>query len=230
MNICFFQHVPYESPGYILNWAKEKAHSVSFINFYEDPTMPGMKSVDALVIMGGPMNLGDVSDEYSWLEEECDYVKQYIKSGRKVLGICLGSQMIADALGAKVYRNKHTEIGWHKVIVDQSQVPSGYSGIFPDEFVSFHWHGFTFDIPKNYPGFIRSEATPNQAFVKGNVAAFQFHPEITKEGILKLVEQNEDVFKERYPFIQSRNEIIKADGHLEQNKTLLFNFLDRFFG
>lgn len=230
MNICFFQHVSYESPGYILGWAKEKGHSISFVNFYQDVTLPEMKNLDALVIMGGPMNIGDISDEYSWLEEECEYVKQYIKSGRKVLGICLGSQMIADALGAKVYLNKHTEIGWHNVTVDPSKIPHDFSGIFPAEFVTFHWHGYTFDIPENYTGFIRSEATPNQAFVKGNVAAFQFHPEITKESILKLVEHNEDIFKESYPFIQSRNDIITTDGYFEQNKTLLFNFLDRFFG
>lgn len=228
MNICFFQHVAYESPGYILDWAKENGHSVSFVNFYQDAAFPEIKNLNALVVMGGPMNVGDEADEYAWLEAEGEFIKQFIQSGKKILGICLGSQMIADAMGAKVYRNQHTEIGWHKVTVDRSKIPQGFAEIFPEEFITFHWHSYTFDIPEDCDGSVRSEATPNQAFIQGNVAAFQFHPEITKEGILELVKQNEDVFKESYPFIQSRNEIINTDDHLAQNKTLLFNFLDRF--
>jgi len=132
-------------------------------------------------------------------------------------------------MGAKVYRNQHTEIGWHKVVVDQAHIPDRFSGIFPDEFMTFHWHGYTFDIPKVCSGFIRSEATRNQAFIHGNVAAIQFHPEITKKGILKLLEHHEEIFHESYPFIQPRNEIVESDDHFEINKTLLFKFLDRFF-
>jgi GMP synthase-like glutamine amidotransferase len=229
MKICFFQHDSLENPGYILEWAKDRGHETSFVNFYEDPALPEIKLIDALVIMGGPMNVGDEADEYSWLEAEGEFIKEFIRSGRKTLGICLGSQMIADAMGAKVYRNHHTEIGWHNVIVDQAKVPDKFMEVFPDEFMTFHWHGYTFEIPECCDGFIRSEATRNQAFIHGNVAAFQFHPEITKQGVLKLVEKHEDVFDKIYPFIQSRNEIVETDHHFELNRTLLFKFLDRFF-
>ncbi len=229
MNICFFQHVAYESPGYILDWAKENGHSVSFVNFYQDAAFPEIKNLNALVVMGGPMNVGDEADEYAWLEAEGEFIKQFIQSGKKILGICLGSQMIADAMGAKVYRNQHTEIGWHIATVDQKNIPSGYKGIFPENFITFHWHGYTFDMPDNCTNFIRSEATRNQAFVYNNIAAFQFHPEMTMQGVQKLVEHYEDVFDKNYPFIQSRDEILKTENYFEINRTLLFKFLDRFF-
>jgi GMP synthase-like glutamine amidotransferase len=229
MNLYFFQHVPYETPGYILDWANENGHKSHFVNFYENPEFPVMKKIDGLVVMGGPMNIGDAADEHSWLEDECDYIKRFIESGKKVFGICLGSQMIADALGAVVKRNPHTEIGWHKVKVDQAKVPQQFSGIFPDEFITFHWHGDTFDIPQNMTGFMSSEATINQAFIHDNVAAFQFHPEMTVEGMIKLTEHNEEVFKNDYPFVQSRSEMVDTHSHFEINRNILYKFLDRFF-
>ena len=99
MNIYFFQHVPYESPGHILEWVQERGHTARFVNFYEKYTFPEINLIDGLVIMGGPMNIYN-DDEYSWLETERDFLKQVILAGKKVIGICLGSQMIADAMGA----------------------------------------------------------------------------------------------------------------------------------
>jgi GMP synthase-like glutamine amidotransferase len=229
MKFCFFQHDLSESPGTILDWVKEKGHKACFVNFYEEATLPEQNEIDALIIMGGPMNVGDEADEYSWLEAEGEYIQQFIKSGKKTFGICLGSQMISDALGAKVYRNEHTEIGWHKVTVDQSKIPAKFSGIFLNEFITFHWHSYTFEIPENYTNFVSSEATKNQAFIHNNVAAFQFHPEMTKDGILKLVRQNKDVFKNGYPFVQSTEDIIETNNYFEVNNTILYKFLDRFF-
>lgn len=229
MKFCFFLHDPLEGPGLILDWMKEKNHETCLVNFYEDSWLSDINEIDGLIIMGGPMNVGDVADEYTWLEDEADFIQQFIKSGRKTLGICLGSQMISDAMGAKVYRNQNTEIGWHQVTVEKKNIPSGYEGIFPEKFITFHWHGYTFDIPENCTNFVSSEATRNQAFINKNVAAFQFHPEMTKDGVLKLVEKHEDVFDKNYPFIQSRDEILKTNNHFEINRTFLYKFLDRFF-
>lgn len=229
MNLYFFQHVPYETPGHITEWARTKGHNCHFVNFWENSVLPELNLVDGLVVMGGPMNVGDDADEYSWLEAECDYIKSCIKSGKHVLGICLGSQMIADVLGAVVKKNEHTEIGWHKVRVDQTKIPANFSGIFPDEFITFHWHSYTFDIPEHATGFITSYATKNQAFIHKNVAAFQFHPEMTMEGITKLVEQNENVFENGYPFIQPRKNLLNGAYNIETNKSILYKFLDKFF-
>jgi GMP synthase-like glutamine amidotransferase len=229
MKLYFFQHVPYESPGFILEWAKERGHFCHFVHFYENCTLPEINLIEALVVLGGPMNIYDV-EKYSWLEPEKDFVKNFIRSGKKVLGICLGSQMIANSLGAKVIKNDHTEIGWFKVMVDQDRMPKQFTDIFPDEFITFHWHGDTFDIPEMAIGFISSEATPNQAFIHKNVAAFQFHPEMTKEGVAMLVEHNEEVFEKEYPFIQSRMKLMDTVTYFEINKNFLYKFLDKFFG
>jgi len=228
MKLYFFQHVPYESSGYILEWAKERGHSCYFVNFYENASLPQINQIDGMVIMGGPMNIYDV-EEYSWLEPETDFVKSFIQSGKKVLGICLGSQMLADAVGAKVKKNDHTEIGWFKVTVDQVSMPKQFAGIFPDEFITFHWHGDTFDIPQKAKGFMSSDATPNQAFIHKNVAAFQFHPEMTKEGVIKLIVQNEEVFNNGYPFVQTKAELVDTVIHFQTNKNILYKFLDIFF-
>lgn len=230
MKFCFFLHDPLEGPGLLIDWMKEKNHETCFVNFYEDSRLPEINEIDGLIIMGGPMNVGDVADEYTWLEDEADFIQQFIKSGKKTLGICLGSQMIADAMGAKVYRNQNTEIGWYNVTIDQKNMPSGYESIFPENFITFHWHGYTFDIPENCKNFISSDATRNQAFINNNVAAFQFHTEMTKDGILKLVNQNKDVFENGYPYVQSIQNIIGTNDHFEKNKMILSNFLDKFFG
>lgn len=230
LNLYFFQHDPLESPGYILDWAHDRGHKCELVNFYDDDMLPDIKKVDGLVIMGGPMNIYD-DEEYTWLETERDFVKQCIQSGKKVFGICLGSQMIADALGTLVKRNAHTEIGWFKVRIDQKKLPKKFAGVFPDEFITFHWHSDTFDLPENSAGFASSKATVNQAFVQNdNVAALQFHPEITERGVTLLVEDHAETFENNFPFVQPRHEVLGTDSFFELNRKILFKFLDKFFG
>lgn len=229
MKFTVFQHVPYESPGNILDWIKSNGYTWHEVNFYDHPELPALKDVDNLIIMGGPMNIYD-DEEYSWLAGERDFLKQCILSGKKVLGICLGAQMIADALGAEVRRNEHTEIGWFKVKIDHDKLTEKYAGIFPDEFISFHWHGDTFDIPVGCKNFALSEATVNQAFIIENVAAIQFHPEMDLKGIKELVDHNPEVSSYKNLFVQHPENIIKqAKTNIEVNKSILLKFLDKFF-
>ncbi len=206
MKFLIFQHVPYESPGFILEWIMENDHSLSFVNFYTDPVIPAIESTDALVIMGGPMNIYE-EEKYPFLKKEKDFIKQFIQSGKKVLGICLGSQMVADALGGEVRKNERPEIGWYPVKVDKSKVPGKYKDVFPETFTTFHWHGDTFGLPENVMGFISSAVCANQAFINDTIAAFQFHPEMTQKGVNELVHHNEAVFEKRHQTIQSREEM-----------------------
>lgn len=229
MKFTVFQHVPYESPGHILDWIKAKGHTIRYVNFYEHPVLPEIDQTEALIVMGGPMNIHD-DEDYSWLPDERDFLKKFIQSGKKVLGICLGAQMIADALGAEVRRNEHTEIGWFKVDINKESLPEKYIDTFPDEFVSFHWHGDTFDLPDGYGNFASSAATLNQGFIYKNIAAFQFHPEMNLKGINELIQHNEDVFTHKNPYVQSSDEIVgQAKNSIEINKSILFKFLDEFF-
>jgi GMP synthase-like glutamine amidotransferase len=229
MNLYFFQHDPLESPGYILEWAQDRGHKCSLINFYDDDLLPDIAKVEGLVIMGGPMNIYD-DEEYTWLETERDFVKKFIFSGKKILGICFGSQMIADALGILVKRNQHTEIGWFKVRINQQNLSKTFAGVFPEEFITLHWHSDTFDLPENSVGFASSLATPNQAFLwNDNVVALQFHPEMTERGVTLLVEDHPEIFENNFPFIQQQHEILGTDSYFENNRKILFKLLDKFF-
>src|SRR5579871_6354431 len=131
------QHVPFETPGNIQIWAKEKGHSLSYTHIYNNEELPAINDFDVLIIMGGPMSIHD-EKEFSWLKKEKEFIKSAIQENKKILGICLGSQLIADALGAKVYNNKEKEIGFMpvKFFKDNS------------EEIVFHWHGETFDLPE----------------------------------------------------------------------------------
>ena len=229
MKFTIFQHVPYESPGYIRDWIKEKGHTIEEVNFYDHPQLPDVKSTENLIVMGGPMNIYD-DDEFHWLADERDFIKQAIKEGKKVLGICLGSQFIADAMNALVFKNEHEEVGWFEVAVDEKDFPEKYKGIFPKRFKTFHWHGDTFNMPEGIKSFISSKATVHQAFISKNVAAFQFHMEMNPEGVIALIEHNETLFEEDLPFVQKPGQMLHMNEIHEANRKILFQFLDTFFG
>ena len=229
MKFTIFQHVPYESPGYILDWIIENGHSIEEVNFYDHPKLPAVKSTENLIVMGGPMNIYD-DDEFSWLPEERDFVKKAIQQGTKVLGVCLGSQFIADALGSEVFKNEHKEVGWFDVDVKDENLPEMFRGIFPKTFKTFHWHGDTFNLPEGMKGFVSSKATVNQAFISKNVVAFQFHMEMNPEGVIALIEHNETLFEEDLPFVQKPGQMLHMNEIHEANRKILFQFLDTFFG
>src|SRR6185295_12926699 len=106
---------------------------------------------------------------------EKDLISQCIKQGKMVLGICLGAQLIASAMGAKVYRNRQKEIGWYEVQLTKAARNTDLFPYAPDEFLTFHWHGETFDLPNGAVRIATSAATPNQGFIYGrNVVALQF--------------------------------------------------------
>jgi len=229
MKFTIFQHVPYESPGYILDWIIEKGHSTEEVNFYDHPKLPALDATENLIVMGGPMNIYD-DNEFSWLPEERDFIKNAIQQGTKVLGICLGSQLIADAMNAQVFKNEHEEVGWLEVDVDEKNLPEKFKGIFPERFKTFHWHGDTFNMPDGIKGFVSSKATANQAFITENIAAFQFHMEMNPEGVIALIEHNETLFEEDLPFVQKPGQMLHMNEIHESNRKILFQFLDTFFG
>jgi GMP synthase (glutamine-hydrolysing) len=228
MKFTIFQHVPYESPGYILDWIKIKGHKIEEVNFYDHHGLPDIRETENLIVMGGPMNIYD-DEEYSWLSDERDFIKKAVQKGIKVLGICLGAQFIADAMGAKVFKNDHTEVGWFEVEIKEQNLPDKFKGIFPESFKTFHWHSDTFTLPKGINNFISSEATANQGFFFKNVAAFQFHMEMTADGVKDLVMQNQTIFEEDLPYVHKPGQFLNMNEKHEINRKILFRFLDKFF-
>lgn len=185
MRVHWFQHVPFEGLGSILPWLIQQGHSVHPHALFENAALPGLAEVDALIVMGGPMSVND-STELPWLAAEKQFIGQMLAAGKPVLGICLGAQLIANALGAAVYGNPEKEIGWWPL---QNKAESATVFQFPAHFDAFHWHGETFDLPKSTTLLASSAACQNQAFQLGdNVIGPQFHLETTPESATALVE------------------------------------------
>ena len=205
MHAHFFQHVPYEGIGNIESWLNAKGFEISSTQFYKSAELPDPDKVDLLIVMGGPMSAND-EGEFPWLVTEKQFIRNCIERGKSVLGICLGSQLIANALGARVYRNPEKEIGWFPV--QGIEPPDSLTFRFPSTFEVFHWHGDTFDLPQGAVRIARSEACENQAFQLGkSVIGIQFHPETTPELLQEIVSHSrEELVLSSY--VQSEKEIL----------------------
>ena len=188
MNLHYFQHVPFEGLGSIERWARAVGHAISATRFHCGDAVPRLDDVDWLVVMGGPMSVHDES-VYPWLAEEKRFIGQAIAAGKPVLGICLGAQLIAAVLGARVYRNRQKEIGWFPIQITEDASHSALGLVRPEQLEAFHWHGDTFDLPPGAVHLARSEACEHQAFALGDrVLALQFHLETTPESAAALIE------------------------------------------
>lgn len=193
---------------------------------FKNETLPSVDEFDFLIIMGGPMNIYE-DTEYPWLVKEKAFIREAIDRNKIVLGICLGSQLIADVLGGKVYKGKYKEIGWFPITLSPEAKHSPLFRSFPEQFVVFHWHGDTFDIPLGAKRMGQSKGCPNQGFVyKEHVIGLQFHLESTTESIDHLLQHCADELVEDR-FIQKAEEIRGQNGYLSELNTLLHQFLDR---
>ncbi len=228
MKIHYLQHVLFEDAAHIEVWAKEWNIPVSRTQlFLEDFTFPSVDSFDWLIIMGGPMNIYEEAN-YPWLKQEKEFIKRAIDSKKFVLGICLGAQLIADVLGARVTKNEEKEIGWFPV----NQMDSTSSVLFqncPESFMAFHWHGDAFHIPEEAFHSAKSQICLNQAFeYKKRVFGLQFHLESTRESIQKLIAHcNDELIEARY--IQSQEKMMEQIDYCEEihqwNEQILNNIL-----
>jgi GMP synthase-like glutamine amidotransferase len=201
MRTHFIQHVSFETPGYLLEWAQQQQHNISFIETFNEIVFPTPGDIDLLIIMGGPMGVYE-EERYPWLKQEKKFIKEVIEKGKKVLGICLGSQLIAEVLGARVYPNTEKEIGWWPVSTIKTTAVDKLLRDLPDEFVSFHWHGDTFDLPKGAIHLFTTPACPHQGYLIGNnIAALQFHPEATDVLINEMINHGKEELVQA-PYIQ----------------------------
>jgi GMP synthase-like glutamine amidotransferase len=209
MNVHYFQHVPFEDLGSIEQWFKSKSARITTTKFYEDMNFPELHEIDWLIIMGGPMSAND-EQAYPWLQAEKKFIAEAIANGKIVLGVCLGAQLIASALGAKVYQNQNWEIGWFPIEHAVQKENTILKNIFPSNIEVFHWHGETFDLPEHAVHLARSKGCDNQAFCIGErVLGLQFHLEVTPATVKSLIEQcQSDLIPGRY--IQSASEMLSV--------------------
>ncbi len=215
MRAHYLQHVPFEGLGSIKYWLSSTGYEITRTPFFETAKLPDVGEIDLLVIMGGPMSVND-EDEFPWLAPEKKFIRNAIQSSKPVLGICLGAQLIASAMGAEVFRNPLKEIGWFPVQGVSSSGDLLFN--FPPSMLVFHWHGETFDLPLGATRLAKSEGCENQAFQMGSsVIGLQFHLETTAASARDIVSNCRD---ELIPaqYVQSEEEILLA--HAERYSTI----------
>ena len=221
MRAHYLQHVAFEGLGSIEPWLKAAGYKITCTPLYETSEFPAIDEIDFLIAMGGPMSVND-EDVFGWLPLEKQFIRDTIAAGKPVLGICLGAQLIASAMGAKVYPNREKEIGWFPV----QGIPgpmSASSFSFPLTTDVFHWHGETFDLPPGATLIARSDGCENQAFQVGtSVIGLQFHLEMTPTSVQELVSNcRNELVPSRY--VQTEERILLTMPELYQSTNQLMD-------
>jgi GMP synthase-like glutamine amidotransferase len=178
VRVLAFRHVPFEGLGLIESALEARGIHFDYCDLYQPAAvMPEANRYDGLIFMGGPMS---VNDEPAFLLEEMRLIERAAARGVPMLGVCLGSQMIARALGGRVYRNSEKEIGWFDVhLTEDGRRDPMLGQLAPVERV-FHWHGDTFDLPPEAVWLAWSQRTARQAYRIGRaIYGLQFHLEVT---------------------------------------------------
>ncbi|MBM9520826.1 gamma-glutamyl-gamma-aminobutyrate hydrolase family protein [Desulforhopalus vacuolatus] len=211
MNAHFLQHVSFEELGSIGPWLKSAGYKITKTQFFESDKLPDLNMLDMLIVMGGPMSVNDIKG-FPWLVQEKNFIREVIDSGKPVLGICLGAQLIASAMGAEVYQNAEKEIGWYPIQGISTGDDSSFR--FPSETPVFHWHGDTFSLPQGATLLARSPGCENQAFqINRSVLGLQFHLETTPESARDIVSNCKDeLIQSKY--VQPETEILSAKPEL----------------
>jgi GMP synthase-like glutamine amidotransferase len=224
MRVLVFQHTIDEVPGSLLPWLKSRELPYTIFHTYIGEDFPSADSFDWLIVLGGPMNVDDLH-LHPWLEEEKTFIRQWLKTSKPYLGICLGGQLLAQCLGAKVGKNIQREIGFWPIERHTHTHP--YFANWPNSLEVLQWHEDQFELPSGCLSLFTSIACRHQAFARGNnVIGLQFHPEAEAPWILGNYDGFTKQANERY--VQERGECSAKFTLLPEIEKHFHDFLDRF--
>jgi GMP synthase-like glutamine amidotransferase len=224
MKVCCLQHASFEGPGNIAAWAARRGHDFRIVRLYLDESLPSVQDLDLLVVMGGPMSVHDEA-AYPWLVPEKKLIARCLATGKFTLGVCLGSQLLAEVLGARVYRNRCKEIGWLPVERRSGVCQTHLFRTLPRQFTPFHWHGETYDLPAGTAHLASSEGCPIQAFEHAYGLGLQFHLEVTSDGVSDLVHEcSNDIGSG--PYEQTSAQILACTDRCAASEKLLVEVLN----
>ncbi len=228
MKVLAIQHSAADTPAAAGEIVKALGHSLQVARTVEangDP-IPTTVDADALMLFGGPASLS-AREQPDWIEPERELVKKYVDAGKRVMGICLGSQILASALGAPVTRNANPEVGWH--LVDRVASNSEIVEAFPSQFMAFHWHQDTFGIPDGARHILKSDGCDHQGFaLDDRVFGFQCHLEANRRTVDVFLMASQ-MHKQAGRFVQTERMIRQgAELYLASQTGILSNFLSRW--
>lgn len=227
MRIHYLQNDPMAVPGLIEQWATQKRHPLTGTRVYEGESFPALDSFDLLIILGGRMGAYEEA-QYPWLIAEKAYIREAIFQNKFVLGICLGVQLMAEALGGKAIPHEHKEVGWWPIQLNADAANAELLQGLPAQFCAFQWHGDTFHLPAGAVLLAGNNACANQSFLYGRRAlGVQFHPEVDHGITTMWTQQFQDDLKEG-PFSQTIEAMVNQPACLEQGKEVMFTILNNF--
>ena len=201
-----FRHIACEGPGYLGTLLDKQQVPYEIIRIDDNQPVPqSLDDVSGLVFMGGSMSVNDPLD---WISDEVRLIQAARQQDMPMLGVCLGSQLIARALGITVGKGTGQEIGWAKVHKVQPQQADGWFDGLDDQFMAFHWHGETFSIPPGASHLLRSNCYANQAFSIGNTLALQFHLEMTADMVREWVALYQEDVHCGHPCVQAEDSLL----------------------
>ncbi len=232
--VLVFQHVAHEILGTLNPLLKAEGFRIRYVNFQRHPDFQAsLEGYNGLIVLGGPMGVYE-ADKFPHLKHEMKIIEEAMKKDIPVLGICLGSQLVAEVLGGNVRRSKHAEIGWHDVrLTKEGMNHKLFSGFSESEKI-FQLHGDTFDVPKGSVHLASSELCNAQAFQMGKVFGYQFHLEVDEAMIqrwLKIPANRKDIESSGGKFTEEK---ILSDTHkfiarsLELSRSSFSAFIDSF--
>jgi GMP synthase (glutamine-hydrolysing) len=222
--IWVIQHHPVENLGNIADALEGAALAWQYVRTFDGQPVPkDMKGAGGLILMGGPQSVYE-TDQHSYLKDEIRLIECALKDDLPVLGVCLGSQLLAAALGATVYKGARREIGWHQVrLTPEANNDRLLAGV-QERFTAFHWHGDIFDLPRESVTLASSDLSPIQAFRHGDKAyGFLCHLEVTEGSVLSMVREFTD---------EAKHASLRADilGGVDDNVELLAEIAETVFG
>ena len=202
------QHLPNEGPGHAADWLGAHGHSLTFTKLFEpNPIFPLLSEFDGLLILGGAMSVHD-EEKLPWLRAEKAFIREVLRAGRVTLAICLGAQLVAEALGAEVRPNHAPEIGFWTVRFSAKALEHPLLRGWPEKAAVLHWHLDTFTVPLGAMRVGMSAGCATQGFVWGDgIIGLQFHPEMTVAMVEQLMEFEGHETTEEQEFVQTAEQI-----------------------
>lgn len=226
MNIHFIQCDPIVLPANAGEWAYERNHHIKITRIYDGETLPNSNEFDLAIILGGRMGAYE-EDQHPWLKDMKEWARTVIEADKYVLGICLGAQIIADALGGSVRPHDYPEVGWYPITFDHKANDHPLlTGLQPpSHFYEFHFD--TFEIPPGAQLLANSSRCERQMFAVGSrVLGLQFHPEFNTKSIQDALKNTTGSTATKY-YAQAPVEMVDEQ-KIDASKTWLFQLLDRF--
>lgn len=226
MKILIIEHAPHENPGIILDWIEENKFSLKTVKTFAGEKLPEQHNYDFLIIMGGPQSPRE-TDIYPYISDEINFTKHAIESGKHILGICLGAQIISESLGNKTQKSEYREYGFYNLEFTQEALSSKAFKDFPKIINCMHWHNDMPGLNNEVKLLGSSDGCSTQGFIyKENVIGLQFHMEVRRKDVEGLIMFDKETLSEKDKYIM-KPELIRNNDY-ELMNYYMKKFLDNF--